>query len=135
MNRRNVMCLVLALPALARATAEFPEARVAAVAWLKQTDAGENAAAWASAGSAFKAAVTAAQWQQAVQGVRGPLGAVRERKDKNTTFTRSLPGAPDGQYAVLQFDTAFEKKAQAVETVTAAQEPDGTWRVVGYFIR
>lgn len=135
MHRRHVLGLMLALPTLARATAAVPEAKVAALAWLRHTDAGEHAAAWASAGTAFKAAVTATQWQQAVQGVRGPLGAVRERKDKSASFTRSLPGAPDGHYAVLQFDTAFENKAQALETVTAAQEADGGWRVVGYFIR
>lgn len=135
MDRRHWMSMLLALPTLARASDAAPEARVAALAWLSQTDAGEHAAAWAAAGSAFKTAVTATQWQQAVQGVRGPLGAVRERKDRRATFTRSLPGAPDGHYAVLEFDTVFEHKAQAVETVTVAQEPQGAWRVVGYFIR
>ena len=60
---------------------------------------------------------------------------LKSRKDKATNFTRSLPGAPDGQYAVLQFDTSFENKAQAVETLTAVLEADGVWRVTGYFIR
>jgi hypothetical protein len=46
-----------------------------------------------------------------------------------------LPGAPDGSYVVFQFDTVFEQKAAAVETLTAGREPDGTWHVIGYFIR
>ena len=30
----------------------------------------------------------------------------------------ALPGAPDGEYVVIQFETAFQNKARAVETVT-----------------
>ncbi len=47
----------------------------------------------------------------------------------------SLPGAPDGNYVVIQFKTTFEHKAQAVETVTPMLENDGVWRVTGYFIK
>ena len=47
----------------------------------------------------------------------------------------SLPGAPDGEYRVFQFDTSFEHKQTAVETVTAVLETDGSWRIAGYFIR
>jgi Protein of unknown function (DUF4019) len=36
---------------------------------------------------------------------------------------------------VIQFDTAFENKASAVETVTPMLDTDGVWRVSGYFIR
>ena len=46
-----------------------------------------------------------------------------------------LPGAPDGEYVVFQFDTQFERKRAAVETVTPMCDPDGSWRVSGYFIR
>ncbi len=51
------------------------------------------------------------------------------------TFTRTVPGAPDGEYVVIQFDTQFENKAAAVETVTPMREKDGSWRVSGYFIK
>ena len=46
-----------------------------------------------------------------------------------------MPGAPDGRYVVVQYDTVFENKASAVETVTPMADPDGVWRVAGYFIR
>jgi hypothetical protein len=42
---------------------------------------------------------------------------------------------PDGEYVVFQFNTSFEQKAAAVETVTAMREKDGTWHVAGYFIK
>jgi len=47
----------------------------------------------------------------------------------------ALPGAPDGQYVLIQFNASFEQKAHAVETVTPMLERDGTWKVSGYFIR
>jgi hypothetical protein len=45
------------------------------------------------------------------------------------------PWAPDGSYVVLQFETRFEHKAAAVETVTSMLDRDGVWRVAGYFVR
>jgi hypothetical protein len=46
-----------------------------------------------------------------------------------------MPGAPGGKYVIIQYATAFEKKATAVETVIPMLDPDGAWRVSGYFIR
>lgn len=36
---------------------------------------------------------------------------------------------------VLQFDTAFKNKKEAVETVTPMLDQDGKWRVTGYFVK
>lgn len=47
----------------------------------------------------------------------------------------SLPGAPDGEYVVIQFETSFEKKKSSLETVTPMKEKDGAWRVSGYYIK
>jgi len=47
----------------------------------------------------------------------------------------SLPGAPDGDYVVIQFQTSFANKASAVETITPMRDRDGAYRVSGYFIR
>ena len=35
----------------------------------------------------------------------------------------------------IRYRTAFEHKAEAVETVTPMLDRDGLWRVSGYFIR
>ncbi len=47
----------------------------------------------------------------------------------------SLPGAPDGEYVVIQIQTSFENKKSAVETITPMLDKDGRWRVSGYQIR
>jgi len=111
------------------------QAQVAAKSWLALTDSAKYGQSWDDAASFFKGAVTKADWEKAIKGVREPLGALKARKVKSATFTRTLPGAPDGEYVVIQFDSQFENKAAAIETVTPVHDKDGVWRVSGYFIR
>lgn len=110
-------------------------AQAAAEAWLKLVDNGEYDASWEDAAALFKGAVTKEQWRQAASGARKPLGKLVSRKLKSRQYTESLPGAPDGKYVVIQYDTVFENKAAAVETITPMLDPDGVWRVSGYYIR
>lgn len=127
--------LLLAAPGLADEAAAVKQAQAAATDWLALTDAAKYGPSWDEASSLFKAAITKADWEKALKGARGPLGALKARTLKAATFTRTAPGAPDGEYVVIQFDTQFENKAVAVETVTPMREKDGSWRVSGYFIK
>jgi len=117
--------------------ADKPEdlAQAAAESWLKLVDAGDGAASWEQAAKLFKGVVTKDQWTQALAGVRPPLGKVVSRKLKSRQYSEKLPGAPDGKYVVIQYETVFEKKPSAVETITPMLDPDGVWRVSGYLIR
>jgi hypothetical protein len=45
-----------------------------------------------------------------LKAVRKPLGKVISREVKSKSHHTSLPGAPDGEYVVIQFDTSFENK-------------------------
>jgi hypothetical protein len=107
----------------------------AANRWLVLADAGDGAATWDQAASAFQAAISKADWSAALRQARGPLGAVTSRKMVSSAFKRTLPGAPDGEYVVIQYDTQFEHKAHAVETVVPMRERDGSWKVSGYFVK
>jgi hypothetical protein len=138
MLRRSTLALVLvaaAAPSFATSAPPTEPAKAAAAAWLSLVDAADARSSWEQASVNFKSAVTSAQWSQALSAVRGPLGPLRAREQKTAQFTTTLPGAPDGQYVLLQFQSAFQSKASATETVTIALDPDGTWRVVGYFIK
>jgi hypothetical protein len=117
--------------------AEAPEdlAQKAAESWLKLTDAGEAGASWEQAAKLFKGAVTKEQWTQALAGVRPPLGEVVSRKLLSRQYNEKLPRAPEGKYVVIQYQTVFEKQPSAVETVIPTLDPDGVWRVSGYFVR
>jgi hypothetical protein len=130
------LLIVLALCRSAQ-TAEKPEtaATKAALAWLALVDQGKNGDSWDAAAAIFKGAVTRDKWVESVTAVRRPLGKVVSRKLGSAKFATALPGAPDGKYVVIQFATSFEQKKKAVETITPTQEPDGSWKVSGYFVR
>ncbi|MGP0018773.1 MAG: DUF4019 domain-containing protein [Candidatus Sulfotelmatobacter sp.] len=110
-------------------------AQASSDAWLALVDSGKYANSWDEAAQLFKSAVTKDQWLSALGQVRTPQGKVVSRKLKSATYTKTLPGAPAGEYVVVQYDTNFEKKQGAVETVTPMLDKDGKWRVSGYFIK
>lgn len=120
----------------ARADEAAGKAAVAAAdAWLALVDAGRYAESWDEAARFFRDAVGQADWEKALRGARAPLGKLVSRKVSSRTYTETLPGAPDGKYVVIRYETAFEGKKAAVETVTPMLEPDGRWRVSGYFVK
>jgi hypothetical protein len=119
----------------AEVPADTRAAEEAARAWLALVDDGRTDESWADATALFRQAVTKAQWADQVAGVRTALGKVLKRELRAAVPRKSLPGAPDGDYVVLQFDTTFEHKLAGVETVTPMRDPDGRWRVSGYLVR
>ncbi|PKN50750.1 MAG: hypothetical protein CVU55_15615 [Deltaproteobacteria bacterium HGW-Deltaproteobacteria-13] len=118
------------------ANADKEKAAVAAAQkWLVLVDTGKYSESWREAAGYFKNAVQQDQWEQSIQAIRPPLGKVISRKLKTKVYKTTLPGAPDGQYVVIQFRTSFQNKKSAVETVTPMLDNDGRWRVSGYFIK
>ena len=105
----------------------------AAMEWVALLDREQWDKSWETAGTLFKSKITAADWASTVRSVRHPLGGVSSRKLQGAEAASKLPGAPDGEYEILQFDTSFANK-EAIETVVLAREASG-WRVDGYFIR
>ncbi len=111
------------------------EAKAAALAWLELVDNGDYGRSWDQAAAYFRQSVPRPQWETQVGGVRRPLGAVNSREVTSATLATTLPGAPDGEYVVIQYATSFANKASAVETVTPMRDPDGRFRVSGYFVQ
>ena len=66
---------------------------------------------------------------------RKPLGELVSRQLKSAQPMTELPGAADGQYVVMQFETSFANKKSGIETVTFVLEKDGQWKSAGYFIK
>jgi hypothetical protein len=107
----------------------------AAQEWLALIDAGRYAQSWKESAAYFRNAVTEDRWEQSLNAARQPLGELISRKVKSATYTTSLPGAPDGEYVVIQFETSFANKKSAIETVTPMYEKNGDWRVSGYYVK
>lgn len=131
----GVVMMFVAGAAMARtADKDDKAAVVAAEKWLAGVDAGNYAEGWKAAAAYLKNAVTEEQLARSLQAARKPLGKLLSRKIQDKTFMTTMPGAPDGDYVMIQFATSFASKAEAVETVTAMLDKDGEWRVAGYFI-
>jgi len=142
-----LLCMVIAFAVgfgVYQATAPAPQkppqkpeelAQKSAEAWLALVDAGKYGDSWDEAAAAFKSAASKEQWVEALKKVRAPLGALQSRKLKTATYAKNPPGAPAAEYVIIQFDTSFENKNSAVETITPMLEKDGKWRVSGYYIK
>jgi hypothetical protein len=129
-----IICLLIG-PVVMAQDKNTEAAQKGAESWLAVVDKGDYAGSYAEAASIFKTAITNEDWVQKVRAARGPLGKVTSRKLKRAQYKTSLPGAPDGKYVVIQYDTSFENKRSAVETIVPMLDKDGQWRVSGYFIR
>ena len=102
--------------------------------WLNLIDSSRYTDSWLETAQYFHNNVTQAEWEKTLQGVRQPLGKILSRQLKSGQYTTSLPGVPDGEYIVIQYNTSFEHKKSAIETVTPMLDEDGKWKVAGYFI-
>ena len=138
---RRIVCFVVIGLILGTATvmadrSDREKAAIAsAVKWLRIVDKGKYIESWNESSEYFKQAIQQDQWERAVQAVREPLGKLVSRKVKSASYTTSLPGAPDGHYVVIEFNTSFENKKSGIETVTPKMDNDGMWRVSGYYIK
>jgi hypothetical protein len=138
---RRFLCLVIAGLVLSGGTAVAIDAGKekaaisAAKKWLATVDAGNYAASWKEAAEFLRNNVKPEQLALSMQATRKPLGKVISRKVQTKIYKTSLPGAPDGEYVVIQFETSFENKQTAIETVTPMIDKDRKWRVSGYYIK
>ena len=117
------------------ANAECDKAVSAATSWLSLIDSGIYSGSWKVASTYFKGAVSEQSWVASLMAVRKPLGKLKSRNMLKTQEATTLPGAPDGKYVVMSFETAFEHKKSAIETVTFMADKDGKWCAAGYFIK
>jgi Protein of unknown function (DUF4019) len=137
MKRSSYLLLILCL---ALVTVAFPQANTkaaeaAAAQWLKLVDSGNYPQSWQQTSSSFQSAISKREWEQKLRAVRTPLGAMVSRKLQSAQYETQLPGAPDGQYVVIRYDTSFQHKKAAIETLVSARDKSGQWRVSGYFIQ
>jgi uncharacterized protein DUF4019 len=141
LSRVKTIIAVLLFLALSLAVCAYaqqkPEqlAQQSAESWLALVDSGKYADSWQESASLFKAHVSKEDWQRMLHASRDPLGAMVSRKLKSATYAKTFPGAPDGEYVVIQYESSFEHKQSAVETITPMLDKDGQWRASGYFIK
>ena len=127
-------CAVGIFSGNAQADEKTDSAVTAAKAWLALVDGKEYKKSWQEAAPFFKDKVKEEQWAEMIAAARKPLGKMESRELISAEYKTSLPGAPDGEYVVIQFKTSFSDKRDSVETITP-MKADGAWRVSGYYIK
>ena len=118
--------------------------------WLGLVDEGRYAEGWNQAAAYFKTGVTKQKWIASIKPIRAPLGAVKSRKSLSTRFVTISLGVgvttplgsvrpkslrnilPNHRYVVIQYQTSFENKPEAAETIKLMKDKDGKWRGSGY---
>ncbi len=116
-----------------------PQAETAAVAaarsWLALVDAERYSESWDEAAQYFKGAIQKEEWVRTMRAQRKPFGKNLSRSLKSKQYRKTVPGAPDGEYVIIQFNASFDHKKSAVETITPMLDKDGRWRVSGYYMK
>lgn len=102
--------------------------------WLERADAQDYESTWRSSSAFFQSAVDMDDWRKSLKR-RYPLGSLISRDLESMEPLINPDGAPDGNYTRLIFNSSFESKISALETVILTEEADGHWRVASYFIK
>jgi hypothetical protein len=140
MKRYVAPIVVLALLACGLSVAgaeDSPEkaAQKAAEAWAPLWDAGRYDESYQELAEHTRKSFTKRQWFVYWSAVRKPLGKLKSRKPVGAKYIKSLPGVPDQEGAVLQYESSFENKESVVETFGMMREKDGIWRVADYLAK
>ncbi len=140
MRKRGISVLVITIlflgtNAIAKAISPEEAAQAGVNDWLIFVDNQKYVESWDAASDIFKNVITAERWKESLSSAREPFGKLISRKMSKQKHYSSLPGVSDGSYYVIQYNSKFENRENAAETVTVAKEKDGTWKVAGYFIK
>ena len=129
---RKTLLLIIFLSCFC-AHAEELEVIHRAKSWLVLIDNGQYQQSWQQTDSLFKQTMPQSNWSKALKQVRVPLGKVILRKNLSLMNYDSLPALPDGEYVIIQFQSQFMNKEQAIETISLSKS-SGQWQPIGYFI-
>ena len=131
-----VCCLgFLSSSAFAAAPTNEQAARTAAEEWLPLVDGGKYEESWQKLDPAFAKKVGKKKWMSSLTEIQRRDGKLGSRKFNSADYTKELPGAPEGEYVVVRFDCAFEKKPTATTKVILILGRDLNWRVAGYAVK
>ena len=104
-------------------------------AWLQLVDQEKYADSWNNASTTLKLVMSEKEWTKYLEKMRKPLGKMTEREMLQQRTFINPPGAPQGEYVVIFYQTAFNARPQANEQIIMIKESDDKWRPMSYFFR
>ncbi|HOT46810.1 MAG TPA: DUF4019 domain-containing protein [Spirochaetota bacterium] len=132
-----IIATIIAAPACRKGDFSKQEKEAVAIAtgWVHLIDDKKYAQSWDESAGIFRNAASRDTWVRTMTSTRKPFGETITRTLDSRVYMTSLPGAPDGEYVVIAFRTAFRNRKQSIETVTPMKDTDGKWRVSGYYMK
>jgi hypothetical protein len=103
--------------------------------WLQLLDAGKPGAAWDVASNQLQSGVPRDKFIAEMRRVRQPLGKLSSRTPVKFARAHDLPGAPSGDYAIIEYDAEYANGKRLSEQLIWAIAEGDIWRVAGYFYR
>jgi len=128
-------CLVLLTGFFGQLSAETTPALEDAQSFLELIDAGNFPQAWWEGSELLHLNSELDDWVESSRIRHDLFGEFSERRVKTFSVRSSYPGLPDGEYAILLFDSSFEHKQAALEMLVMVKDPYGGWKVVSYRLR
>jgi hypothetical protein len=107
----------------------------AAIAWAELVDNERYGDSFDAAAAMVRQSVPRLKWETSIQEARRVLGSFGGRKVRSLNYTRTMPGVPEGDYVVIEFQSLFANSPLTVEVIVPMRDRDGNWRVAGYAIR
>lgn len=102
--------------------------------WLELIDHGKYAETWVAAAVVLQEAVPQQEWIADLAARQPKLGRTIMRERKSENYSKTLRGAPTGDYVIVTYLTKFEKTPLVEETLAVAKDAIGQWHVAGYDI-
>jgi len=132
------LLLIAGQAARAQTSAPAPQEAIdAANGFLALIDHGQFDETWDACAPAIKNSITKPAWVTVLSVNRRRFGVLGSRKLVSAQTATSLPGSPDGHYAVLGYKSSFtagKATKTAIETVTLSDE-NGKWLGYQYSIK
>jgi hypothetical protein len=103
--------------------------------WLDLIDRGKFDESWMAAAVVLQETITQKEWSADLAARQPKLGRTIMRERKTETYSKTLRGAPTGDYVIVTYLTKFEKTPLVEETLAVAKDAIGQWHVAGYDIK
>ena len=103
--------------------------------WLDLIDRGKFDESWMATAVVLQETITQKEWSADLAARRPKLGRTIMRERKSGTYSKTLRGAPTGDYVIVTYLTKFEKTQLVEETLAVAKDAIGQWHVAGYDIQ
>jgi hypothetical protein len=100
--------------------------------WLALIDGGNYAETWVAAAVVLQEAIPQKEWVADLTARQPKVGRTIMRERKSGRYSKTLRGAPTGDYVIVSYLTKFEKTPVVEETLAVAKDAIGQWRVAGY---